>query len=42
MIVPLVIPSDWTQDVPDRYGKRHDGMTHSALYPAINKTPESD
>lgn len=20
---PLVIPSDWTQDVPERYGKRH-------------------
>jgi phosphatidylglycerol:prolipoprotein diacylglycerol transferase len=31
----LVIPSDWTQDVPDRYGKRHPGLRHSALYPAI-------
>lgn len=32
----LVIPSDWTQDVPDRYGKRHPGLQHSALYPAIS------
>lgn len=31
----LVIPSDWTQDVPDRYGKRHPGLRHSTLYPAI-------
>lgn len=35
LLLPLVIPSDWTQDVPHRYGKRHEGMTHSALYPAI-------
>jgi phosphatidylglycerol:prolipoprotein diacylglycerol transferase len=34
---PLVIPSDWTQDVPERYGKRHPGLLHSALYPALNK-----
>jgi len=33
LILPLVIPSDWTQDVPARYGKRHDGMVHSVLYP---------
>lgn len=32
---PLVIPSDWTQDVPARYGKRHPGLHHSALYPPI-------
>ena len=31
----LVIPSDWTQDVPERYGKRHPGLEHSALYPPI-------
>ena len=31
----LVIPSDWTQDVPDRYGKRHPGLRHSTLYPAL-------
>jgi phosphatidylglycerol:prolipoprotein diacylglycerol transferase len=33
---PLVIPSDWTQDVPVRYGKRHPGLQHSALYPPIS------
>ncbi|MGF1756453.1 prolipoprotein diacylglyceryl transferase [Photobacterium sagamiensis] len=38
LILPLVIPSDWTQDVPARYGKRHEGMTHSVLYPAIVTT----
>jgi phosphatidylglycerol:prolipoprotein diacylglycerol transferase len=37
-LIPLVIPSDWTQDVPARYGNRHQGMTHSQLYPVI---PES-
>ena len=31
----LIMPSDWTQDVPDRYGKRHAGLRHSALYPHI-------
>jgi len=36
LLLPIVIPSDWTQDVPDRYGKRHPGMSHSALYPAID------
>lgn len=35
LILPLFIPSDWTQDVPARYGKRHPGMQHSSLYPAI-------
>jgi len=32
----LTIPSDWTQDVPARYGRRHPGLQHSALYPAID------
>jgi phosphatidylglycerol:prolipoprotein diacylglycerol transferase len=31
----LVIPSDWTQDIPTRYGKRHPGLVHSAVYPRI-------
>jgi phosphatidylglycerol:prolipoprotein diacylglycerol transferase len=31
----LIMPSDWTQDVPDRYGKRHPGLRHTALYPHI-------
>lgn len=35
LILPTIIPSDWTQDVPQRYGARHSGMTHSAIYPEI-------
>jgi len=35
LVIPLFIPSDWTQDVPDRYGERHDGMVHTKLYPTI-------
>jgi phosphatidylglycerol:prolipoprotein diacylglycerol transferase len=35
LIVSLTMPSDWTQDVPVRYGKRHAGMRHSWLYPSI-------
>lgn len=35
LLLPMVIPSDWTQDVPSRYGKRHPGLTHSAIYPEI-------
>lgn len=35
LVVPVVIPSDATRDIPARYGKRHPGLTHSAMYPAI-------
>lgn len=35
VVFPLVIPSDWTQDVPARYGERHPGLTHSAIYPSL-------
>ena len=42
LLVCLVIPSDWTQDVPGRYGKRHPGLVHSPLYPAINTDAPSD
>lgn len=31
----LIIPSDWTQDIPARYGKRHPGLRNTALYPRI-------
>jgi phosphatidylglycerol:prolipoprotein diacylglycerol transferase len=31
----LLLPSDWTQDVPARYGKRHPGLHHSPIYPPI-------
>ena len=34
-IIPLVIPSDATRDVPATYGNRHQNMRHSAMYPAI-------
>jgi phosphatidylglycerol---prolipoprotein diacylglyceryl transferase len=35
----LVIPSNWTQDVPLRYGKRHPGLHHSWLYPRLATAP---
>jgi hypothetical protein len=35
VLFALVIPSDWTQDVPSRYAKRHPGMEHSLLYPPM-------
>ena len=35
----LTLPSNWTQDVPARYGKRHPGLEHSWLYPEIDTTP---
>ena len=42
LMVPLVIPSDWTQDVPARYGKRHDGMIYSQLYPEIKSNSNNE
>ncbi len=32
----LTIPSNWTQDVPARYGTRHPGLVHSRIYPPID------
>lgn len=40
LLFSLVLPSDWTQDVPARYGKRHPGLRHSAIYPRIDTSPE--
>ncbi|MFC1827830.1 prolipoprotein diacylglyceryl transferase, partial [Thermodesulfobacteriota bacterium] len=34
--LPIIIPSDWTQDIPARYGKRHPGIEYSTIYPEIN------
>ena len=34
-ILPLVIPSDATRDVPATYGTRHPGLEHSWMYPNI-------
>lgn len=35
LLIPLIIPSDATRDIPDRYGKRHKGLVHSSFYPPI-------
>ncbi len=35
LVLALLIPSDATRDIPERYGRRHPGLTHSWLYPAI-------
>lgn len=35
----LTIPSNWTQDIPSRYGARHEGLEYSALYPRIETGP---
>jgi hypothetical protein len=35
LVFCLTIPSDWTQDIPRRYGARHPGLEHTWLYPPI-------
>jgi phosphatidylglycerol---prolipoprotein diacylglyceryl transferase len=42
VLFSLTIPSDWTQDIPARYGKRHPGLHHSSLYPTIDARPEKE
>jgi phosphatidylglycerol:prolipoprotein diacylglycerol transferase len=37
LVFCLVMPSDWTQDVPARHGRRHPGMSYSVLYPRITE-----
>lgn len=39
LLFSLVLPSDWTQDVPRRYGRRHPGLKHSLMYPKIDTAP---
>lgn len=34
-IIPLVIPSDATRDIPATYGERHPGLEYSWMYPPI-------
>lgn len=41
LIFSLIIPSDWTQDVPARYGKRHAGLTTNSIYLKIDTSPPS-
>ena len=36
LIFPMIIPSDWTQDIPERYDKRHPGLNYSVIYPKID------
>jgi phosphatidylglycerol:prolipoprotein diacylglycerol transferase len=36
LVVCLTMPSDWTQDIPRRYGKRHPGLHYSRLYPPVS------
>lgn len=35
----LLLPSNWTQDVPRRYGARHPGLAYSKMYPRLTYTP---
>jgi phosphatidylglycerol:prolipoprotein diacylglycerol transferase len=42
LLFSLTLPSNWTQDVPARYGARHPGLEHSWLYPAIDTRPPAD
>ena len=36
-----IIPSDWAQDIPSRYGERHPELDYSILYPKVkNQTVE--
>jgi phosphatidylglycerol:prolipoprotein diacylglycerol transferase len=36
LLLCATIPSNWTQNVPERYGSRHAGLRHSWLYPDID------
>jgi len=36
LLFSLTIPSNWTQDIPARYGRRHPGLEHSVIYPEID------
>lgn len=35
LLFSLTLPSDWTQDIPARYGARHSGLHYSSLYPRV-------
>lgn len=41
LVFCLTIPSDWTQDIPARYGTRHAGLVHSTIYPKITQPSDS-
>lgn len=42
LVLPMIIPSDWTQDVPARYSHRHAGISYSTIYPQIEDIPGTD
>ena len=42
LVFPMIIPSDWTQDVPARYEKRHPGLNYSILYPKIDTSHKTE
>ena len=42
LALPMIIPSDWTQDIPSRYGKRHPGIEYTTIYPKISEPPQVD
>lgn len=37
LLLCLIIPSDWTQDIPARYGERHPGLKHTTIYPSLQQ-----
>ncbi|MHC4697559.1 MAG: prolipoprotein diacylglyceryl transferase [Planctomycetota bacterium] len=37
LLFSLTMPSDWTQDIPERYKSRHPGLRYSFLYPRIEE-----
>jgi phosphatidylglycerol:prolipoprotein diacylglycerol transferase len=39
LLFSALIPSNWTQDIPARYGTRHPMLRRSVLYPAIDTAP---
>ena len=41
LVFCLTFPSNWTQNVPERYGARHAGLEHSWLYPDIDTSATS-
>jgi phosphatidylglycerol:prolipoprotein diacylglycerol transferase len=41
LLFSLTVASNWTQDVPARYGTRHPGLAHSRLYPVLDTSPRS-
>jgi phosphatidylglycerol---prolipoprotein diacylglyceryl transferase len=41
LLFSLVMPSDWTQDIPARYGARHACLSYSRIYPRIDASPKS-